>query len=133
MKRALGVLLTVVCAAFVALPVAALDTDPTPPELPSSPLLITGYQALGSQLLLVQIYNNSSQLVNLADFGLAYAFNDGVLIQMSPENLNLSGQIEPGRHGLIAEQGSLLEPLVGEFAATTNIDPTQKITQLQLT
>lgn len=82
-------------ATFVA---AEPVTVPSEPQLPTSPLIITAYQASVDGLDLVQIYNDSDELVSLDGMSLRYSNKlDLTITAIFP----LSGLMKPNSHILI--------------------------------
>ena len=85
-------------ASFGAMPASALDTAPTQPVLPASPLMITAYQASVDGLDLVQVYNDSDELLRLDGMTLWYSQADGASVGA----VALSGYMRPYAHAVIA-------------------------------
>ena len=56
--------------AIVAVPIP----EPTPQSLPNSPILLTAYLINDSSLELVQLYNNSSEVISLEGGRLLYGY-----------------------------------------------------------
>jgi hypothetical protein len=75
----------------------------TPPVKPVSPLLITAYEASADGLDLVQIYNNSDELVSLDGMVLKYSQETSDTVSEIP----LSGMMKPASHVLIAARDVL--------------------------
>lgn len=96
-------------AILLPLPASALEPEltptPTPPTLPSSPLMITAYMASSDGLDLVQIYNNSSNLVTLDGMTLKYSQVGTGEIQ----TVSLTGYLRPNTHMVIAAADVLQE------------------------
>lgn len=80
------------------MPASALDTAPTQPVLPPSSLMITAYQASADGLDLVQVYNDSSEVLQLDGMALWYSQADGA----SVEAVALSGYMRPYAHAVVA-------------------------------
>lgn len=85
-------------ASFGAMPASALDTAPTQPIVPLSPLMITAYQASVDGMDLVQVYNDSDELLQLDGMALWYSQADGT----SVEAVALHGYMRPYTHVMIA-------------------------------
>jgi len=88
-------------------PVSAAEPVPVPtePSLPASPLMITAYQASADGLDLVQIYNNSDELVSLDGMQLRYSQKTNPAIVAS---IPLNGLIIPKSHILVAAEDVLV-------------------------
>lgn len=80
-------------------------TVPTPVVMPPSPLMITGYQASLDGLDLVQIYNDSDDLVVLDGMRLNYSKKNDTATIIS---ISLNGFLKPNSHLIIAANDVLL-------------------------
>ena len=102
--------------AIVAVPIP----EPTPQSLPNSPILLTAYLINDSSLELVQLYNNSSEVISLEGGRLLYGYaGDG----QTYEAMSLSGLMRPHSHVLISTEGLLSDTAVGHFAPTLMPSP----------
>ncbi len=72
---------------------------PTEPQLPASPLIITAYQASIDGLDLVQIYNDSDDILSLNGMNLRYSNKANATVIFS---VPLDGLMRPNSHILIA-------------------------------
>lgn len=82
-----------------------LQVTPTPVELPTSPVIVTGYQLASDGLVFVQLYNKSSDLVQLDGWELTVASSTPLSDTISP--IALSGRLLPGKYAVIGRQGSV--------------------------
>lgn len=80
--------------------VSAQDIEQASTELKTSPVLITGYQADSSGFEFVQIYNNSSQIISLDGWQLAWTLTD--------ENDNITNVKIPLQNWLPGEQYAIV-------------------------
>ncbi len=87
----------------LCLPLSTHAAEPTPtatgPVLPTSPLIITAYQAAVDGLNLIQIYNESDDLLSLDDMQVRYSRKSDITSVVS---IPLSGLMLPNSHILIA-------------------------------
>lgn len=81
-------------------PIPSDIVQPTPPELPDSPLIITAYKASGAHLHAVQLYNNSSVMQSLEGFELLFTAGDTEYPITLPD-----GWLQPRSYMVLAWQG----------------------------
>lgn len=74
--------------------------QPTPPDLPDSPLIITAYKTSGAHLHVVQIYNNTSAMQSLEGYELLFVAGDEEYPIILP-----TGWIQPRSYMVLAWQG----------------------------
>lgn len=102
MLRVVNCIAAVIVLVFSIIPVgrvsAELSAVPTGPAIPSSPLLITAYQAAPDGLNLIQLYNDSDDLVSLDSMQLRYSRKSN---PATIESISLAGRILPSSHVLI--------------------------------
>lgn len=125
-----GVGLLVVIAGLVigiVSPVSALLETGTTSFLPTSPLLVTGYQtrSAGTGMNFVEVFNSSNALVRLQDWTL----EDTANAQTLQFETDYEGFLEPGKHVVIARSGIVDYPT---FRAANWIDGASKVTTLRL-
>lgn len=103
MLRVVNCIAVVVVLVFSLIPVGQVSAEPTPvptnPVLPSSPLLITAYQAATDGLNLTQLYNDSDDLVVLDGMQLRYSRKSN---PATVESIPLSGLMLPNSHVLVS-------------------------------
>lgn len=116
-----------ICLLGNATPVRALDTVPynPPPELTTSPLIITGYALAAGLPTYVQLFNTGNIPVDITDWRLAYSSVE------QPEpllDMTLSGWIAPTNY-LMAGDTATIANADFSYALTT---PSGTITPLKL-
>ena len=107
----MGSLLTA-AVLFAPAPVDAISVTPQPPELPAAPVLLTGYRVVNGVPEYTQLYNTSSDLVNLDGWTLTITLRyeadrgTGALAELIVP-IKLSGYVKPSSYIVIANGGSV--------------------------
>lgn len=105
-----------------------LATSPSPVELPSAPVIITGYQITDASLGFLQVYNKSSTLVSLEGWRLSVVANTPEGETIIP--VTLSGRLLPGKYAVVAQAGRVTKSDT-EFAALPKV-PEATVNTLEL-
>ena len=112
-----GLVLTLALSFLVSFvgygPAAAIETTPTVPKKPTSPLLLTEFRVDSANLSYIQLYNNGSDAVYVADWELVNRYKQGGSYAYAlPE-----GYMAPGTYVVVAAPdvvtGEFVEELVG--------------------
>lgn len=84
---------------------AALQAEPKPTQLETSPLIITGYQTYSGGVSFAQIYNNSSQLINLDNWFVQWKLESGS--NTTNVKIGLKHWLPAGQYIIVAEDDSV--------------------------
>lgn len=105
MRTAL-ITITILCISVfsVSISAQAIEVEQQPPDLPQSPVLITGYYTHGGGLVYVQLFNNSGTIVDLVDWNIEFVTHDTEEDEHILQ-IPLSGYLLPRSYAVIADSG----------------------------
>ena len=120
MKRLAYLLLLLGCTVCISAPPAhAIDTTTPPPRLASSPILITAYYINGATPGYIELYNSSSEIVNLREYSLTLKWNASGNTTTAPLTVPLqaSDGYLPSRQYAVVGFGSVVPNASIQFEA----------------
>lgn len=126
-----GLIAACLISIIIASGAKALTVTPTPLDKAPAPLMITAYQVTGPNLNLIQVYNSSHYLVDLANWRVNLDYTDANS-HNAFKSVALSGWLEPGKHLLAEDDQQVIDGPVAITFGSFGLDDSLSAVQVNL-